>query len=118
MSILKQIVDVLKEDGTEAYFPGQHKGDCIKEYLVVKMDGSVYPLSVSSERPIYTIMCYVPLNQYSRLEEFVMETKQKMKKMYPTVMYEGNETPSVYDDTNKSYMISFQYLGCRKILYS
>lgn len=115
MSILKQIRDVLESDGTEVYFPSQHKGECTKEYIVVKADGAINETVVSSERPLYTLLCYVPEDEYSKLETFVYETKQKMKAMFPTVMYAGNETQSFYDDTVKGHMISFQYQGCRKI---
>lgn len=115
MSILKQIRDVLEKDGTDVYFPTQHKGECLEEYIVVKSDGVIEEMVVSSERPIYTLLCYVPENKYSRLEEFVLETKQKMKKVFPLVMYVGNETPSFYDEKAKAHMISFQYIGCRKI---
>ena len=118
MSILKSIRDVLEKDGTKVYFPTQHKGDCLEKYLVVKLDGSNIEMTVSSERPIYTIMCYVPKNEYSTLENFVYETKQKMKQIYPLVMYAGNETPSYYDEQIQGHMISFQYQGCRKIEYS
>lgn len=114
MSVLKQIRDILEEDGTIVCFPSQHKGECIKEYIVIKQDGTV-EASVSSERPIYTIMCYVPQNNYSDLEMLVSKTKEKMKKIFPLVMYVGNETPSYYDDTIKGHMVSFQYQGCRKI---
>lgn len=114
-SILKTIADVLKEDGkTDVFFSSQHKGECIKEYIVVKMDGVTDEIVVSSERPIYTILCYVPINNYSRLEQFVAETKQKLKKVFPLIMYVGNETPSFYDNDVKGHMISFQYQGCRK----
>lgn len=116
MSILKKTIDILKEDGTEVYMPSQHKDECINEYIVVKMDGVIDVLDISSERPIYTIMCYVPYNQYSKLESFVHETKQKMKKMFPLLMFnKGSDTPSFYDDSKKAYMISFQYLNCRRV---
>lgn len=113
--IIKALRRVLTSDGTPVFFPGQHKGECKKEYIVIKYDGAVDLEFVSSERPIYTIMCYVPENNYSRLESFVFETKQKMKRCFPLVMYGGNETPSYYDDGVKAHMISFQYLGVRKI---
>lgn len=117
MSILTQIRDCLEEDGTDVYFPSQHKGNCIKEYVVVKEDGATTVYGVSSERPIYTIMCYVPENNYSRLEPFVLEIKKKMKQIFPLVMYLGNETSSYYDEEIRGHMISFQYQGCRKIEY-
>lgn len=115
MSILKDIRDVLEIDGTDVFFPTQHEGECNKEYIVIKKEGTTTEPIVSSERPIYTIMCYVPQNNYSRLESFVDETKTKMKKMFPTLMYVGNETSSFYDEEVKAHMISFQYQGCRKL---
>lgn len=60
-------------------------------------------------------MCYVPRNNYSRIESFVRETKQALKEMFPLIMYNGNETPSFYDDEIKGHMVSFEYVGCRKI---
>ena len=80
MSILKKTIDILKEDGTEVYMPSQHKGECINEYIVVKMDGVIDVLDISSERPIYTIMCYVPYNQYSKLESFVQNIASEIDK--------------------------------------
>lgn len=115
MSILKTIRKALEEGNTDVFFPIQHKGECMKEYIVIKTDGTITEPVVSSERPIYTVMCYVPQNNYSRLESFVEETKRKMKNVFPLVMYIGNETPSFYDEEIKAHMISFQYQGCRKL---
>lgn len=118
MSIQKQIVDVLRKDGSKVYFPEQHEGECLNNYLVVKSEGVVPLLGTSSERPIYTVMCYVPKNRYSDLEDLVFKTKQKMKELYPMLMYTGNESPSIYDEDLKAHMVSFQYQGCRRIKYS
>lgn len=60
-------------------------------------------------------MCYVPQNNYSELEQFVLDVKKTMRNIFPLVLYAGNETPSYYDDSNKSHMVSFQYYGIRKI---
>lgn len=113
--VSKQIYDLLKQNNFDVYFPSQHKGECISKYAVIKHDGAYQPLTVSSERPIYTIMCYVPEQSYSELESFVLEIKRTMKNIFPLVMYLGNETPSYYDDSVKGHMISFQYYGARKI---
>ena len=113
--VSKQIYDLLKQNNFDVYFPSQHKGECISKYVVIKHDGVYQPLTVSSERPIYTIMCYVPEQNYSELESFVLEIKRTMKDIFPLVMYLGNETPSYYDDSVKGHMISFQYYGARKI---
>lgn len=82
---------------------------------MIKSYGAIQELVVSSERPVYLIMCYVPRNCYSRLESFVRETKQILKGLFPLVRYNGNETPSFYDDEIKGHMVSFEYVGCRKI---
>jgi hypothetical protein len=114
--VIKQIYDTLLEQ-FDTYFPGQHSGECESPYIVLKKDGAYDPIVVSSERPIYTIMCYVPKNRYSYLETFVNNVKKQMKSIYPIVMYAGNETSSYYDEEVKGHMISFQYYGCRKIEY-
>ena len=82
---------------------------------MIKSYGAIQELVVSSERPVYLIMCYVPRNGYSRLESFVRETKQILKELFPLVRYNGNETPSFYDDEIKGHMVSIEYVGCRKI---
>lgn len=114
-SVLKQIYDCLKENGVDVYFAGQHEGECIKKYTVIKKGGATTEYNVSAERPLYTIMCYVPKHNYSELENYVLEIKKHMKNVYPLVMYLGNETDSFYDETVKGNMVSFQYQGCRKI---
>lgn len=114
-SVLKQIYDCLKENGIDVYFAGQHEGECIKKYTVIKKGGATTEYNVSAERPLYTIMCYVPKHNYSELEDYVLEIKKHMKNVYPLVMYLGNETDSFYDETVKGHMVSFQYQGCRKI---
>lgn len=114
--VLKQIRDVLRDAGFDVYYPGQHRGECKSPYIVVKADGSVREITVSSERPIYTIMCYVPPLKYSELEDMGNVARDVLRKVFPLVMYVGNETPSVFDDTVKAHMISFQYQGCRKII--
>lgn len=112
--IIQDIRDAIQGDGIDCFYPGQHKGECTKEYVVVKTGGTI-STDVSSERPIYTIMCYVPVNKYSKLETLIFNTKKSIKKVFPLVSYIGNETASYYDEDVKAHMISFQYAGCRKI---
>ena len=54
-------------------------------------------------------MLYVPVNRYGRIESFMFETKQKMKQIFPLVMYVGNETASFYDE-DKNGIISIPRL--------
>ena len=71
--IIQAIRDAIQCDGIDCFYPGQHKGECTKEYVVVKTGGTI-STDVSSERPIYTIMCYVPVNKYSKLETLIFNT--------------------------------------------
>nr|DAH14732.1 MAG TPA: tail completion protein [Caudoviricetes sp.] len=114
--IIKQIYDVIKDAGFKVYFPSQHKGECTSKFVVVKQSGVYKPLTVSTERPIYTIMCYVPQNNYSDLEKMIRVVKQNMRKLFPMLFYIGNETESFYDEDIKAHMVSFQYYGERKLI--
>lgn len=113
-SVLETIRDCLS-DGFRVYYPGQHKGNCTEEYIVVSLAGSSQLLNVSSERPLYNIMLFVPFRNYSRLEKMLSEVKEKMKQLYPRLEYAGNETEPYYEESNSSWMLSFQYQGIRKI---
>lgn len=114
-SVYKQVFDVLKSNGIEVYEPGQKKGICKSPYVVLKKGAVVEPLTVSSERPIYVIMAYVPENNYSMLETLIYDVKEVLKKIYPLVVYAGNETESFYDDDLKAHMSQIQYQGARRI---
>ena len=116
-SVLKQIYDKLKENGQKVYWPGQHKGECTERYIVLKMAGVTPLTGVSSERPLYDIMLYVPYNQYSQLETWAFEIKEILRTLYPMIMYAENETSDYIDETVKGIMKSFQYQGIRKIVY-
>jgi len=117
MSTLKQIFDVLKSNTEyDVFFPSQHKGNCISPYYVVKADGATTEVSISSERPLYSILCYVPRNNYTTLEVMEEKAKKAMKQLFPMLMYAGNETTSFYDEDIDGHMISFQYQACRKII--
>lgn len=116
-SVLKQVYDHLKEIGFDVYFSGQHKGDCLSKYVVLKMDGGTMLEGISSERPLYTVLCYVPERKYSELADYVLEVKDAMRGVYPMLMYAGNETTSYFDESVNGHMVSFQYQGIRKIKY-
>lgn len=115
MNVLRSIYDVLKKNDIDVYFPGQHNGECVKEYVVVKSAGVNDEIIVSSERPLYDIMLYVPENKYSSLESSLQKVKQNLKELYPLISYTGVQTESYYDESVKGHMISVQYQGIRKL---
>lgn len=105
----------LKEAGFDVYSPGTKVGECTEEYIVVKNDGSSKHLTVSSDNDLYAVMCYVPKENYSRLEPMVQEVKKAMKGLEPMILPYGSQTPSYYDDSYKAHMISIEYKNYKKI---
>ena len=115
MSQWKNIYRHLKQAGIDVYSPGQHQGECIAPYTVVK-DAGLNPLSsFSSSQALYDVMCYVPQAQFSTLEPYVEQVKQAMKGLYPAIVPMNFQTASFLDDTVKGHMISIQYRNNRKL---
>lgn len=114
-TVWKDIFDLLVSKGFEVYSPGTKKGECTSEYIVVKNDGSTQHILASTDVDLYAVMCYVPQQQYSRLETLVLRVKQAMKELYPQVIPYGSQTPSYYDDNYKAHMISIEYKNYKKM---
>lgn len=104
----------LTKNGFEVYSPGQHQGECLSPYVVVKDMGSSSLGNFTSMKHLYDVMCYVPQDHFSELEPFVQRVKTTMLGLYPMIRPAHYETPSFYDDTNHSHMISVQYINYKK----
>ena len=114
MSQWQNIYKHLKSKGFDVYSPGQHQGECIKPYVVLK-DAGLNPLSsFSSSQALYDVMCYVPKERFSILEPYVEKVKEAMKGLYPAIIPVYFQTASFLDDTVKGHMISVQYKNKRK----
>ncbi len=106
----------LKKSGFEVYSPAVKVGDCKREYIVVKNDGSSRLSSFSTDDDLYSVMCYVPKQAYSKLEPFVQKVKAAMKELEPMILPYGTQTSSYYDDNFKAHMISVEYKNHKKML--
>lgn len=104
----------LKSKGYDVYSPGQHEGECTKRYIVLKMSSMTRINTISSGRFLYDLMLYIPKNEYSQFEDFVVGVEQAMKDLEPMIMPMHYRTPSYYDDLVKGHMISIQYRNNRK----
>lgn len=104
----------LKESKINVNSPGMKNGICKEPYVVVKSNGSAKHVGISTMDNLYSVMCYVPVEKYSKLEEYVKEVKRVMKGLEPTVKYDNYETPSYYDESVKAHMISIEYKNYRK----
>lgn len=105
----------LSENGIEVYSPTQKEGECVAPYVVVKDAGTTQFNSFSSTQTLYDIMCYVPKDRFTLLEEYVGQVKELMKQLKPMIMPTYFETASFYDDTVKAHMISVQYRNMKKV---
>ena len=110
----QDIYEHLTKKGFEVYSPGQHQGECLSPYVVVKDMGCTRLGNFTSTKNLYDLMCYVPEMAFSTLELFVFEVKKAMIELYPMMRPAHYETPSFYDDTNRSHMISVQYINYKK----
>lgn len=115
MSQWKTIFRHLTDAGYDVYSPGQHEGECISPYVVVRDAGMNRLGNFSSTQNLYDILCYVPKDQFSTLEPFVEGVKETMKGLYPGIVPMDFQTASFLDDTVKGHMISVQYRNNRKI---
>lgn len=116
-TVIKQIVDNLVKNGFETYFPTQHKGDCLTEYIVVEYAGAVSVETVSSVADTYQLLCYVQENRYSRIMDFSEEVRKAMRDIFPLVRETGNQSTTYFDETIKGHLIVLEYVNYRKILY-
>lgn len=105
----------LVNKGYDVYAPGTKIGECTKSYIVVKNDGSYKHVNFSTNRDMYSILCYVPRGEYSKLEVLVQNIKRDMKELEPMILPYGQQMPSYYDDACKAHYISIEYENYKKI---
>ena len=85
---------------------------------IVKNDGSYEHVHLSSDRDMYSVMCFVQQNSYSLLEPLVQKVKSAIRKeLYPMIRRYGQQMPSYYDDTIKAHYISIEYENYKKIMW-
>lgn len=99
----------LKAKGYDVYPPGIKMGDCKAPYIVIKNNGLTEHSGISSNDELYSVMVYVPKQNYSKLEPLVSQVEKDMKEIEPLFLSRNIHTPSYYDDTFKAHMISLEY---------
>ncbi len=105
----------LQSAGFDVYSPGVKTGECMAEYIVVKNDGSTRHVNFSTDVDLYAVMCYVPKEKYSTLEQLIQKVKKSMKGLEPMIRPYGSQTPSYYDDSVKAHMVSIEYQNYKKL---
>ncbi len=112
--IWERIYKHLNSEGIAVYPPGQKTGEVKGKYVVVRDSGTTNLTEISSKETLYDVLCYVPKEEYSQLEDFTISVKKAMDGLFPLIRPTHFETPSFYDDTSKSHMISVQYRNYKK----
>lgn len=110
----EDIFDQLKKSGFDVYSPGIKVGDCTSPYVVVAIGSSVGHTSFSTDVDLYSVMCYVPKQAYSKLEPLVHDVEKSMAELEPMILPYGQKQPSFYDDGIKAHMISIMYKNYKK----
>lgn len=109
-SVWEIISDTLIENGFDVYPPATHVGECEKEYIVLKQDGSSQIAGYSSEVVYYRFMLYVPREKYSFLDEYTKSVKKVLdEQLYPMIMPTGQSEGDYYDDNYNAHLRAFLY---------
>ena len=109
------VYDHLILKGFDVYTPAQHKGECVTPYVVLKGAGVSQFKDYSSNQYLYDIMCYVPKERYTYLEEYVEQVEDAMRELEPMIVPLHYQTAPFYDDSVKAHMLSIQYRNCRRM---
>lgn len=112
---LEDIYTHLKSQGLSVYLPGQHTGDCISSYVVIKPGAVTKYLDLSSSICYYEILCYTPQKYPTQIERYKEEVKKAMLGLSPMVKYADMETIPYYDDTVKAWMVDITYRNIKKV---
>ena len=105
----------LKSKGLEVYSPGAKVGECERPYVIPKFNGSDKHNSFSTLNSRYEILCYVPINNYSYVEEYVSKVKNIMKELHPMFKFTGHQDPPFPDDSIKAIMVGIEYINYVKL---
>ena len=105
----------LKDKGYEVYSPGTKLGDCMFKYLVIKFEGSTRLAGISTDDDLYSVLCYVPQQEYSELDSFVQCVKNDMRELEPMILPYGSTLPSYYDDAVHAHYATLEYKNHKKI---
>ena len=115
MTQWQKLFKFLLDEGFDVYSPEQKVGQCKSPYVVVKWMGAQRRADCTTNDDTYTIFCYVPRDNYSQLEEYVISVKEAMKKCFPQFVPTGFETSSFYEEEIKAHMVSVDYINHKKI---
>lgn len=105
----------LENKGYAVYSPGVKLGDCTFKYLVVKFEGSTRLAGISTDDDLYSVLCYVPQQNYSELDSFVQDVRRDMKELEPMILPYGSNLPAYYDDAVHAHYVALEFKNHKKL---
>lgn len=103
----KQIYTHLNASGFEVYSLGQHQGECVSPYLVLRNNGNMDTLSITATE--YELLLYFPIKQYSKFEDYIEAVEKSMNQLFPALRLVSGPSEHYLDDDVKGYMTSLVY---------
>lgn len=105
----------LKSKGYDCYMPGQHVGETLTKYLVIKFNGPIPLNGVTSHQDLYAVMCYVPESQYFELDSFLQEVRSAVLELRPMFMPNTSaQSFSAFDEAARGYYITMEFTNTKK----
>lgn len=111
----KDIYNILHDSDIDVYFPAQHKGECTSPYVVIMGAGSNRITDRSSYQVNYELLLYVPIKNYSSIDELEQKVVAAMKQLYPMFVPQYANISDYVDDDIKAHMRILQYRNNRFI---
>lgn len=113
--MVRDIYTHLKGKGLNPYFPGQHKGNCKDEFVII-MEGTQMPSIRSNQlgQQIIDFIIFVPAESYIKIDPYKKEIRQALKEI-SNLRKTGQETPTITDDDKKAYTTSIEYVIQKKL---
>lgn len=112
---IQDVYKCLEGNGIEVYFPEQHIGEVKTNYVVVRQDGENQFENYSSLICSIDLYLYIPRNDYSKMQLFIDQVKEVMKKLEPMIKSNHYVSPSYYDDLLKGHTVTMTYEYYRKL---
>lgn len=109
----KQIFDVL-DPVYPCYAIGEHQGECITPYIVLKFDGQLP--SVNNTQcgwQFVHVFLFAPLCDITVLDEMVKQVQDILKTL---LEFTGEITPEIIDDNAKAYSRRLKYIIPKEVM--
>lgn len=104
--IRKRLFDVL-DPIYPCYAIGEHQGECIKPYAVLKFDNQLQSMNNSQcGWQFVHVFCYAPLGDITVLDDMIPRVKSALKGILEDT---GEITPEAIEEEKKAYFRRIKY---------